>query len=105
MKNTNPKNVDLNLFFVFDAIYREGNITKAANRQGLTQSVVSHALACLRATLDDPLFVRQGSQTMPTPFARCIVGPVRDALDSLRAHAQHLASVPCRAGTGKRPCR
>jgi len=26
MKNTNPKNVDLNLFFVFDAIYREGNI-------------------------------------------------------------------------------
>ena len=43
MKNTNPKNVDLNLFFVFDAIYREGNITKAANRQGLTQSAVSHA--------------------------------------------------------------
>lgn len=26
MKNTNPKNVDLNLFFVFDAIYREGNM-------------------------------------------------------------------------------
>ena len=90
MKNMNPRNIDLNLFVVFDAIYREGNITKAAKRQGLTQSAVSHALARLRATLDDPLFLRQGTQMMPTPFARSILEPVRDALDSLRSHAQHL---------------
>ncbi|NBT33188.1 MAG: LysR family transcriptional regulator [Rhodobacteraceae bacterium] len=47
-------------------------------------------MARLRATLDDPLFVRQGSQMMPTPFAGSIIGPVRDALDSLRSHAQNL---------------
>jgi DNA-binding transcriptional LysR family regulator len=90
MNTKNPKNIDLNLFVVFDAIYREGNITKAAKKQGLTQSAISHALTRLRATLDDPLFVRQGTQMVPTPFARSMVEPVRVALDSLWSHAQHL---------------
>ena len=36
--------VDLNLFVVFEAIYCEGNITKAASALNLSQPAVSHSL-------------------------------------------------------------
>ena len=37
--------VDLNLFTIFDAIYRDGGITPASKRLHLSQPAVSHALA------------------------------------------------------------
>lgn len=49
--------VDLNLFVVFDAIYRERSVTKVAVLLNLTQPAVSNALGRLRQTFDDPLFV------------------------------------------------
>ncbi len=51
---------DLNLFRVFEVVYRERNLTRAAGLLHLSQSAVSHALARLRDQLGDPLFVRQG---------------------------------------------
>ena len=48
--------IDLNLFTIFDAIYRDGGITPASKRLHLSQPAVSHALARLRELLDDPLF-------------------------------------------------
>ena len=45
--------IDLNLFTVFDAIYREGGITPASKRLHLSQPAVSHALARLRELLGD----------------------------------------------------
>ena len=36
--------VDLNLFVVLEAIYREGNITRAGQQLNLTQPAISHAL-------------------------------------------------------------
>ena len=71
---------DLNLFVVFDAIYTEGSLTRAAKVLNLTQPAVSHALGRLRDRLDDPLFVRQGSRMVPTARARAMVSPVRHAL-------------------------
>lgn len=47
--------VDLNLFTVFEAIYCEGNISKAASALNLSQPAVSHALAKLRVHFDDKL--------------------------------------------------
>jgi hypothetical protein len=41
--------IDLNLFTVFDAIYREGGITSASKRLHLSQPAVSHAFARLYA--------------------------------------------------------
>jgi DNA-binding transcriptional LysR family regulator len=76
--------LDLNLFVVFDAIYREGSISQAARRLNLTQPAVSHALGRLRERLDDPLFVRRGRQMAPTPRARLLVEPVRRALEGLQ---------------------
>jgi len=74
--------VDLNLFVVFDVIYRERNLTKASEILHITQPAVSNALARLRQTLDDPLFVRQQGQMIPTPLAENIIDRVRHALNS-----------------------
>jgi len=76
--------MDLNLFTVFDAIYTQGNITKAARVLNLSQPAVSHALAKLRSHFDDPLFTRQGNQMRPTAVAKNVVGEVRQALHQLQ---------------------
>ena len=75
--------VDLNLFVVFEAIYTEGGITAASGKLHLTQPAVSHALGRLRDVFGDPLFERQGRHMVPTPLARNLIGPVRDALRGL----------------------
>lgn len=76
--------VDLNLFVVFDAIYCEGNITKAASVLNLSQPAVSHSLGKLRTYFDDPLFVRQGNEMRPTPVAKNVIADVREALHQLQ---------------------
>lgn len=80
--------VDLNLFVVFDAIYSEGNLTRAGQIVGITQPAVSNALARLRETFNDPLFLRTAQGMVPTPMAQNIIGPVRQALRLLRASVQ-----------------
>ena len=62
--------LDLNLLRAFDAVLREGSVTAAAERLGLSQPAMSNALARLRALLGDPLFVRTPGGMDPTPFAR-----------------------------------
>lgn len=76
--------VDLNLFRVLDAIYREGSISRAAMLLNLTQPAVSHALARLRDVYDDPLFLRSGKRMVPTPRVHGLIQPVRDALAALQ---------------------
>ena len=78
--------VDLNLFVVFDAIYRERNITRAGQQLNLTQPAISHALKRLRDLLKDPLFVRRGAEMVPTPFARNMIGQIRQALQILEVN-------------------
>jgi DNA-binding transcriptional LysR family regulator len=78
--------VDLNLFVVLEAIYREGNITRAGQQLNLTQPAISHALKRLRDLLQDPLFVRQGPHMVPTPFTRNTIGQVRQALQILEVN-------------------
>jgi DNA-binding transcriptional LysR family regulator len=78
--------VDLNLFVVLEAIYREGNITRAGQQLNLTQPAISHALKRLRDLLHDPLFVRQGPHMVPTPFTRNMIEQVRQALHILEVN-------------------
>ena len=80
--------IDLNLFVVLDAIYREGNITSASQALKLSQPALSHALGRLRELLKDPLFVRQGSAMVPTPLVRNLIGPVRQALQTLELNVR-----------------
>ncbi|RMF18553.1 MAG: LysR family transcriptional regulator, partial [Gammaproteobacteria bacterium] len=84
MHDTHINRLDLNLFPVFDTIYRERNLSRAAEVLHLTQPAVSRALSRLREALDDDLFVRQGREMVPTPRARQLIGPVRQALSMLQ---------------------
>jgi len=76
--------VDLNLFTVFDAIYREGNITSAAKSLNLSQPAVSHALSRLRENFNDPLFIRHGNKMLPTILSKNIIDDVQEALNQLQ---------------------
>ncbi|MCB1647141.1 MAG: LysR family transcriptional regulator [Pseudomonadales bacterium] len=80
--------IDLNLFVVFDAIYTEGNLTRAGEIIGITQPAVSNSLSRLRNLFDDPLFVRTAEGMVPTPVAQNIVGSVRQALGLIRSSVQ-----------------
>jgi DNA-binding transcriptional LysR family regulator len=75
--------IDLNLFTVFDAIYREGGITSASKRLHLSQPAVSHSLARLRELLNDPLFERQGNEMIPTPRARELATTIGGSLENI----------------------
>ncbi|GAB3452402.1 LysR family transcriptional regulator [Massilia terrae] len=75
-----PHSIDLNLLAVFQEVYRERQIMAAAKRLGLTQSAVSNALARLRRTFDDELFVRTAHGMQPTPFAEQVAGPLGVAM-------------------------
>jgi len=77
--------IDLNLFVIFDAIYRERNVTRAASQLSLTQPAVSNALSRLRQSFDDPLFVRTPHGVAPTPVADGAIGDIRKALELMRS--------------------
>jgi len=76
--------IDLNLFVIFDTIYREKNITRAASQLNLTQPAVSNALRRLRESFDDALFVRTSNGMSPTPVADGAIGDIRKALELMR---------------------
>ena len=76
--------IDLNLLVVFDVIHREGNLTRAAQVLNITQPAVSNALARLRDTFQDPLYVRSGRAMIPTPLARELAPSVQKALAILQ---------------------
>jgi DNA-binding transcriptional LysR family regulator len=79
----NGPQIDYNLFVVLEAIYTEGNVTKAAYKLHLSQPAISHALARLRELFGDPLFVRKGSSMVPTPLTR-------NSIESIRSSLRHL---------------
>ncbi len=71
---------DLNLFVVFETIYSQGGVTRAAEVLNLTQPTISHALNRLRERVGDPLFVRHGQKLIPTPLAQKMIAPTREAI-------------------------
>lgn len=75
-----PHAIDLNLLSVFQEVYRERQISSAARRLGLSQSAVSNALARLRRSFGDELFVRTGSGMQPTPLAAQMAEPIGAAM-------------------------
>lgn len=74
------RHFDLNLLRSLDALLTERNVTRAAERLFVTQQAMSGTLGRLRAHFDDPLLVRVGRHLEPTPLARSLVLPIREAL-------------------------
>jgi DNA-binding transcriptional LysR family regulator len=60
------------------------SISAASARIGLSQSAGSHALARLRVTLGDPLFVRTSGGLRPTPYGAGVARAAAEALRGLR---------------------
>src|SRR5438132_11598272 len=85
----NVHDLDLNLLRVFDSVLHERGVTPAAARLGLTQPAVSNALVRLRNVFGDALFVRTPTGMDPTPFARELAEPVRQALALLESALAH----------------
>ncbi|GAA6162394.1 LysR family transcriptional regulator [Pelagimonas sp. KU-00592-HH] len=79
--------VDMNLFLVFDVIYAERNLTRAAEVLSVTQPTVSNALARMRAQFNDPLFVKTSRGMTPTPFAESLSGRIGEAMGLLASSA------------------
>jgi DNA-binding transcriptional LysR family regulator len=75
----NIKKIDLNLLVVLDALLDEGNVTRAAARLGYTQPTISGMLARLRDLFGDPLFVRAQRGLLPTPRAKALAIPIKQA--------------------------
>ncbi len=71
---------DLNLLIALDALLREKNVTRAAERVFVSQPAMSAALHKLREYFSDPLLVRVGREMELTPRGLSLVEPVREAL-------------------------
>ena len=103
MNKINLSGVDLNLLVIFDALIAEGHVTRAAERIGLTQPAVSHALNRLRGLFNDPLFVRCPRGMSPTPVALEMAASIRSILDQVETVLKRdRAFVPA---TSTRPFR
>lgn len=81
----NIYSVDLNLLKVFEAIYVERSVSRAALRLGITQPSVSHGLTRLRSLFGDPLFVRLRGGVEPTIAATRIAPSIQQAMRNLQA--------------------
>lgn len=75
---------DLNLLYVFEAVWRDRSVTAAAERLGLTQAAVSGSLKRLREEYDDKLFTLVGRKMEPTPLAIELAPQLLDALSLVR---------------------
>ena len=78
MMNNVP--LDLNLLQTFDAVHATRSVSRAAERLGVSQPTVSHALAKMRVAWRDPLFVRSAGGMAPTAKADRMAEAVRQAL-------------------------
>lgn len=86
------KDIDLNLLVVFQEVFQERQISSVARKLNLSQPAVSNALARLRKTFNDPLFVRTSLGMQPTPLAQALADPVSAALANItKALNQHEA--------------
>jgi LysR family transcriptional activator of mexEF-oprN operon len=81
----NVRKIDLNLAVVFLALWQERSVTRAAARLALSQAATSAALARLRETCADELFVRVKGGMQPTPRALDVFAQLEGSIGPLAA--------------------
>jgi DNA-binding transcriptional LysR family regulator len=80
MNFMNSSDLELAALRCLTVLIDERNVTRAAERLGLSQPAASHALARLRRRFSDPLLVRAGKSMVPTPRAIEIDDTAREIL-------------------------
>ncbi len=86
------RNLDLFTLECFDALLREGSVSRAAQRMEMSQSSMSEALARLRDRFADPLLVRTREGMVPTERAQALWPQVRQAIAQLQAVLERVAA-------------
>lgn len=82
------------LLVAFDALLREGSVSRAAASLKLQVSAVSRMLSELRKLYDDPIFIRTGQGMRPTPFAESLRLRVRGHASETELLLAASGSVP-----------
>lgn len=85
---------DLRALSIFAALYSELQVTRAAQKLGVTQSAVSHSLKALRQRFNDPLFERGAARLRPTRLARSLAPRILPAVQAAEAVFEHFADGP-----------
>nr|AWR88484.1 transcriptional regulator [Ensifer sp.] len=80
----NSEELDLHALRVFDTLFRERSLTRAAEVLNTQQPALSKTLARLRRYFDDALFVRVSLHMEPTAKALQLEEPVRVLLEGMR---------------------
>lgn len=75
---------DLNLLYVFEALWRDRSVTRAAENLGVTQGAVSSALKRMRGEYRDKLFVLAGRRMEPTALAAEMAPTLLESLNAIR---------------------
>lgn len=78
--NYNIRRLDFSLLVIFDEVLRRERTTAVAERLGLSQSAISHALARLREIFGDPLFLRRPDGLTPTRRALELAPKIRELM-------------------------
>jgi DNA-binding transcriptional LysR family regulator len=76
----NLRHLDFAMLMAFDALMRELNVSRAAEKMYVTQSAMSQTLQRLRQQFEDPLLVRTPNGMKPTERALALIDPVRALL-------------------------
>lgn len=79
------RKLDGGLLLIFQIVLRHGRTTEAAERLGVSQSAVSHALSRLRGLFGDPLFIRRPHGLQPTRLALDLAPRIDAAILALEA--------------------
>jgi DNA-binding transcriptional LysR family regulator len=75
---------DLNLLVLFETVFAERHVGRAAERMNLSASAVSHGLGRLRRLLGDPLFLKTPKGVVPTARAQQLSGAIAEILARVR---------------------
>jgi DNA-binding transcriptional LysR family regulator len=76
--------LDMNLLRLFEAVYRLGSVSRAADAIGLSQPAASQGLTRLRIALGDALFVRAGGSMRPTLRAERLASVIQPAMAAIQ---------------------
>lgn len=97
MYEKNLMKVDMNLLVVFMVVFRELNVSRAAEHLSVGQPAVSASLVRLRNCFDDRLFVREGRGVRPTAKAVAIADALLPAMSALGSVIDGFAALKSRA--------
>lgn len=84
----NFQQLDLNLLRLLTVLYRTRSVTQSSRELALSQPATSHALARLRESLQDDLFVRTPKGLIPTRFCDLVAPAIGQQLSAIEQTLQ-----------------